>query len=131
MGPLSGRKKKEEVLLANILGDCLDALEAGSDPQDVLARHPETADEVEPLLDVALMLRECRGPLVQKLAPRRVPGGLHRHIRLRWHGRSLTGLVAMPPRGRARRKTTRARLHRRFIRGSGVLLLAYPAPAGC
>jgi hypothetical protein len=84
MGPLSGRKKKE-VLLANILGDCLDALEAGSDPQDVLARHPESADELEELLDVAQMLRECSEPLVQQLAPRRVPRALRRHIRLRWH----------------------------------------------
>jgi hypothetical protein len=91
MGPLSGRKKKE-VLLANVLGDCLDALEAGSDPQDVLARHPETADEneeLEELLDIAQLLRECREPLVQRLAPRRVPRGLRRHIHLRWRSAEL------------------------------------------
>jgi hypothetical protein len=83
MGPVRGRKKKE-ILLADVLGACLDALEAGSDPEEVLARHPGSADEVGPLLDVALMLRECRGPLVEQLAPRGVPRGLRRHIRLRW-----------------------------------------------
>ena len=84
LGPLSGRTTKE-VLLANILGDCLDALQAGSDPHDVLARYPEMVEEVEPLLEIAQLLRESRVSLVQELSPRRVPHGLRRHIRLPWH----------------------------------------------
>ena len=83
MVSLRGRRNKE-VLLADVLGACLDALEAGTDPEDVIALHPEAADEVAPLLDIVQMLRETREPIYGQFVPRRIPRSLRRQVRLRW-----------------------------------------------
>jgi hypothetical protein len=58
---------EEEILLANVLGACLDALDAGGNPEEVLAQYPEQADDVEPVLDIALMLREARDPAMYEI----------------------------------------------------------------
>jgi hypothetical protein len=48
----------EELALARVLEECLDAMEEGqTDLEALVARHPEAAVEIRPLLEIALRLR--------------------------------------------------------------------------
>jgi hypothetical protein len=51
----------EELALAKVLEECLDAMAAGESDLDALAgRHPRARDEIRPLLDIARLLGERR-----------------------------------------------------------------------
>lgn len=59
----------EELLLASVLAECLDAMDEGESDLNVLARrHPSLAARIKPLLEVALALRERR-PEAPPLTP--------------------------------------------------------------
>ena len=52
---------EEELLLANVLAQCLDAMEAGESDLDALAAgHLSLSARIKPLLEVAQALRERR-----------------------------------------------------------------------
>jgi len=67
----------EELALARVLEECLDAMEGGeTDLERLVARHPEAAIEMRPLLEIALRLRA-------HMAGREVPLSLDFHEELR------------------------------------------------
>ncbi len=52
---------EEELLLANVLAECLDAMEEGaSDLHAIAARYPSFSARVKPLLEIAQALRQRR-----------------------------------------------------------------------
>ena len=54
----------DELTLARILEECLEALDEGeTDVAALAARYPQAAPEIEPLLEIALMLRQRQPPL--------------------------------------------------------------------
>lgn len=57
---------EEELLLANVLAECLDAMEGGSDLHAIAARYPSLSARVMPLLEIAqaLRLRRPEAPVV-------------------------------------------------------------------
>src|SRR3972149_1072677 len=51
----------EELILARILEECLEAMERGETDLDRLAgRYPEARDEIRPLIEIAQLLRRRR-----------------------------------------------------------------------
>ena len=59
-----GRWTVEELALARILEECLEALDEGeTDVASLAARYPQAAAEIRPLLEIAVMLRERHLPL--------------------------------------------------------------------
>ena len=66
-----------ELALARVLEECLDAMEDGeTDLEKLVARHPEAAIEMRPLLEIALRLRA-------HMAGREAPLSLDFHEELR------------------------------------------------
>ncbi len=54
----------EELSLARILEECVEAVEQGETDLDALAsRYPEAEEEIRPLLEIALQLRRDAGGL--------------------------------------------------------------------
>ena len=52
---------EEELLLASVLAECLEAMDEGESNLDALAgRHPPLSARIKPLLEVAQALRERR-----------------------------------------------------------------------
>lgn len=55
----------EELALARVLEECLEAMEQGETDLDKLAgRYPEAWDEIRPLLEIAQQLRQRRAVIV-------------------------------------------------------------------
>ena len=58
---MDARWTDEEMALAGVLEECLDAMERGEGDLDALAgRHPQAKEELRPLLEIAAELRERR-----------------------------------------------------------------------